>query len=358
MTSVKAPGSTALAKAANAHGFHRLRVKAVVDETADTRTYLLEVPPELQALFRYEPGQFCTFRVQVGETEQLRSYSMSSAPETDPDLAVTVKRVPEGLVSNWFYDTVRVGDVLETTKPAGVFCLRDGERPVVAFAGGSGITPVMSIAKRALTSTTRPVALLYANRDGDSVIFAGQLAELQHRYGEQLTVRYHDDTDAGLLDAAGVTDFARPHLGTADFYLCGPTPFMDLVEEVLLDQGVSADSILLERFGTPTSPLAIPADGSFEERPDTVTLVVKGQARRVPYVAGDTVLKAARRAAVPTPYSCEAGNCATCMATLREGTASMHVNNALTAAEVDEGWILTCQSVLSGPTATIEFEDL
>ena len=344
-----------LSMTASTHGFHRVPVKAVFDETKDARTYLLDVPAELQEIFRYEPGQFCTFRVSVGGVEHLRSYSMSSAPDTDPDLAVTVKRVPGGVVSNWFYDNVRAGDVLQVTRPAGVFTLRDPGRPVVAFAGGSGITPIMSIVKQALASTT--VTLLYANRDSDSVIFDAQLADLQARFGSRLHVQHHLDAEAGLLDHASVIGFAQSHLRNADFYLCGPTPFMDLVEGVLLDQGVAADSILLERFGASTA-LPPTQDDAVAQVPETVTLIVKGQAAQVPYIHGDTVLTTARRGAVATPYSCEAGNCGTCMAVLREGNAAMRCNNALTPDEVEDGWILTCQSVLSGPTATIEFEDL
>ena len=114
---------------------------------------------ELADTFRYRAGQFCTFRVCIGGEQLLRSYSMSSAPETDPDLTVTVKRVEGGAASNWFNDEVAAGDVLELTRPAGVFCVRDGNRPVVAFCGGSGITPVLSIAKSVLATTGRPVRL-------------------------------------------------------------------------------------------------------------------------------------------------------------------------------------------------------
>ena len=112
-------------------------------------------PPISGTAFAYEPGQFCTFRVHLGEDELLRCYSMSTAPETDDDLAVTVKRVPGGLVSNWFHDHVAEGDVLEVTRPAGVFCPRDGGRPIVAYCGGSGITPVMSILR---STWPRPTA--------------------------------------------------------------------------------------------------------------------------------------------------------------------------------------------------------
>jgi ferredoxin-NADP reductase len=159
----------------NRHGYHPLRVKAVVQETHDTRSFVLDVPPDLRELFQYRPGQFCTFRVRVGDDEVARCYSMSSAPEVDTDLTVTVKRVPGGIVSNWLNDHVADGDVLEVTRPSGTFCVREGDRPVIGFCGGSGVTPVISIAKSVLASSERPVDVLYANRDHRSVIFDGDL---------------------------------------------------------------------------------------------------------------------------------------------------------------------------------------
>ena len=151
------------------HGFHPLRVARVVPETHDSASLVFDVPPDLVDAFRYRAGQFCTFRVPVGDDALLRCYSMSSAPETDAELTLTVKRVAGGRVSNWLLDEVGEGDLLELTLPAGVFTLRERTTPIVAFAAGSGITPVISVLKSALASTTRSARLLYANRDAESV---------------------------------------------------------------------------------------------------------------------------------------------------------------------------------------------
>ena len=311
-------------------------------------------------MFRYRPGQFCTFRFLIDGDEQLRSYSMSSAPETDARLAVTVKRVPGGLVSNWFNDNLSDGDVVEATKPAGVFCPQETDRPLVAFCGGSGITPVMSIAKSVLVSTQRPVRLLYANRDRGSVIFGEDLAVLGARHPGRLKVRLHFDTDAGFLDAAAIAAFAGGS-PDADFYICGPGPFMDLVESTLHERGVDPSHVFIERFLVEKDerleePVAAPVDGG--ETPDGVTVILAGKTTIVPYRAGDTVLETARRGGLRPPFSCEAGNCATCMAFLREGTVSMRVNNALDADEVAEGWILTCQSLPTSSVVTVEYESM
>jgi ferredoxin-NADP reductase len=343
------------------HGYHSLRVKKVVPETHDASSIVFEVPEELRETFRYRPGQFCTFRVRIEEEDQLRSYSMSSAPETDVDLTVTVKRVAGGLVSNWLLDNVDDGDVLELTKPAGVFCPQESDRPVLGFCGGSGVTPVMSITKHLLSCGRRPVRLLYANRDRDSVIFGDALATLGARNPERLSVRHHLDTEGGFLTGEDVTAFVGADLD-ADCYICGPGAFMDLVESTLLELGVVRDRIFIERFlveqQEKDTQAAAAGTGTAAESdvPETVTVILNGKTVPVAYQRGDSLLETARRGGLRPPFSCESGNCATCMAFLKEGTATMRVNNALTPEEVEEGWILTCQGVPWGAAVTVEYE--
>ncbi len=340
------------------HGYRRLRVKRVVHETEDARSFVLDVPPQLRETFRYEAGQFCSFRVHTGGDEYARCYSMSSAPDTDADLTVTVKRVPGGFVSNWLIDHVAQGDLLDVTSPSGSFLVRSGNRPIIAFCGGSGITPVMSIAKSVLATSERPVRLLYANRDADSVIFEAALSTLQAENPEVFEVRHHLDTERGFLDAASITDFVGCHVD-ADFYICGPGPFMDLVEGTLLDAGVDAGSIFIERFTITaqagSAPVVDPEDAV---TPGAIAIILRGKRHDVAYRAGDTVLETARRAGLQAPYSCEAGNCATCMAFVKEGTVTMRVNDALTPEEVEEGWVLTCQSLPTSAALTVEYEPL
>ena len=347
------------------HGYHKLRVKKVVRETRDASSFVLDVPDELAATFRYRPGQFCTFRVQVGGGEQLRSYSMSSAPETDDDLTVTVKRVDGGLVSNWFLDHCGAGDVIEVTKPGGVFCPQETDGPVLAFCGGSGITPVMSIAKHVLGTTARPVRLLYANRDRDSVIFEAVLAALGRAYPGRLDVVHHLDAGAGFLTGDDVRGFAGADAGVADSYVCGPGPFMDLVEGVLRELGVPPERFFIERFlveqqekDAALVALEAGTGAGAGELPEEVTVILGGKKATIKYQPGDTVLETARRGGLRPPFSCEAGNCATCMAFLKEGRVTMRANNALTPEEVEEGWILTCQSLPSGETVTVEYESM
>jgi 3-ketosteroid 9alpha-monooxygenase subunit B len=342
------------------HGYHSLRIARIISETPDASSFVLDVPPELADTFRYQPGQFCTFRVHIDGEEQLRSYSMSSAPATDRELTVTVKRVVGGLVSNWFLDKLAAGDAVELTKPAGVFCPQESTRPVLGLCGGSGITPVMSITKHVLARTPRPVRLLYANRDRHSVIFDGTLTALGVEHRGRLTVQHHFDADGGFLDGEAVAQFVGGDL-EADLYICGPGPFMDLVEGTLQEIGVAPERIFIERFlveqAEKTDALVDEAAaGDPAVVPAEVTVVLGGKKTVVRYQPGDTLLETARRGGLRPPFSCEAGNCATCMAFLQEGSARMRANNALTPEEVEEGWVLTCQSLPLGPTVTVEYE--
>jgi ferredoxin-NADP reductase len=335
------------------HGFHPARITRVVEETADTQTFVLDLPPTSPSPFTYRAGQFLTFRL----CGTLRSYSMSSAPEVDASLMVTVKRVPGGLVSGWMHEHLAPGDVVEVTRPAGVFCLRETAAPMVAFGAGSGITPILSLVKSALAVTGRRVRVLTANRDAGSVIFAAALGDLAGRYPDRLEVRHHLDEGNGFVTGSQVRSFAGGDLD-ADFYICGPAPFMDLTERALLDGGVAAEQIFIERFEVaPGSEAPSGPEREGPEREGTVCVVLSGRRHTVPQHAGETLLESARRAGLSPPFSCEAGNCATCIAQVTEGEAKMRANNALDDDEIADGWVLTCQGEPVTPHVTVVYED-
>ena len=219
-------------------------------------------------------------------------------------------------------------------RPTGLFVLRDTDVPIVAFAGGSGITPVISIIKSALATTERPIVLVYANRDAGAVIFADELARLAAGAAGRLSVHHHLDTERGYLDAAACTALVgdRDH---ADFYVCGPGAYMEVVEEAL--------TIRRRRPGTGVHRAVRRAGGGPRRRPDpteSLTITLERRTQTIPYQPGDTILEAARRGGLKPPFSCEMGNCATCMAHLDDGSATMRANNALTTDEVDTGWVL------------------
>jgi 3-ketosteroid 9alpha-monooxygenase subunit B len=322
--------------------FERATVTRIVRETADARTFVLA--PH-QGPFAYRAGQYCTFRVRLDGRELLRSYSMSSAPETDDELMTTVKRVPGGLVSNWLHDHLVEGGEVELTRPAGVFCLRPADVPLLGFAGGSGITPILSLVKSALAATDRRVRLLCADRDRESAIFDAALTELAEKHQGRLTVVRHLDAERGFVTEAEVRAFVGDD-GAADCYLCGPEPFMDLVRAALPGPG----EVFTERFG------AAPRSAGGAELDGKVTIVLGRQRVSVPRHENETLLESARRAGLTPPFSCEAGNCATCMGRLAEGSATMRVNDALDDDEVAEGYVLTCQAVPDTADVTVVYE--
>ncbi|HET6733310.1 ferredoxin--NADP reductase [Mycobacterium sp.] len=340
---------------AKPHLFHRATVSRIIKETADARTFVL-APDETP--FPYRAGQFCTFKVNVEGQDLYRSYSMSSAPETDSEIATTVKRVPGGKVSNWMLDNLVEGDEVTLTRAAGTFCLTDTSAPLLGFSGGSGVTPILSLAKSALATTDRRVRLLCADRDRQSMIFEGVLDDLVARYPDRLTVVRHIDADSGLLGPASVVDFVGEDTD-ADCYVCGPEGFMSVVTAALPGPG----KVFIEDFDAAPAPIAdseAPEPASAEQAADvqgTITIHLDREKATVPQVAKETLLESARRAGMSPPFSCEAGNCGTCMARLSEGSATMRVNDALMDDEVEDGYVLTCQAVPDTPSVTVHYED-
>jgi ferredoxin-NADP reductase len=332
--------------------YHRLAVADVVAETADARSFVLEIPPALAETFRYRAGQFCTFRAEIGGERVVRSYSMSSSPDVGDRFTVTVKRVPGGKMSTWMNDALRPAAQIEAMRPAGLFVLRDAPVPIVAFAGGSGITPILSIVKTALATTAREIRLVYANRDPGSVIFAAELERLRAGSGGRFSVHHHHDSERGFLDAAACAAHAGEQTH-ADFYLCGPAPYMDVVEDGLALRRVPSSRIFIERFEVPEEAPAPAAAAS-----QTESLVIRLDRRRhtVRYEPGDTILHAARRAGLSAPFSCERGNCATCIAQIVEGKVAMRANNALTPEEVESGLVLTCQAVPMSRSVVVDYD--
>lgn len=344
-----------MAEESTADGFAPLRIRRVVRETSDAVSLVLDVPEHYSHRFSYKAGQFLTVRVSVDGRDLRRCYSMSSAPVED-ELRITVKRDPGGVVSNWINDTAAEGDELHAAAPEGKFVLPEdvsASEPLVAFAGGSGITPIMSLVRTALADSDRPVWLFYANRGRDSVIFSDPLAHLIDQHADRLTVEHHYDEDAGVVTASAVTSFVAPN-GAGHYYVCGPAPFMDTVEAALQESGVPRHRLHLERFTIAEVPPGVTDDR--HEPCEEIIIELDRKKVTATHRQGETLLQTARQKGLKAPASCETGSCGTCMAKIIEGSARMRINDALDEGEVEEGWVLTCQSLPTSRKVHVVYE--
>jgi 3-ketosteroid 9alpha-monooxygenase subunit B len=331
--------------------FHTLQIAGIVQETHDTRSFILDVPQSLRATFRYRAGQFLTFQVPWNGMQLRRCYSLSSAPETDAWPKVTVKRVDDGRVSNWFNDELEVGDSILVQPPEGRFVLRsnEGDHGIVLFGGGSGITPVLSIMKSALRTTTRDVKLIYANRDERSIIFKDEIDLWLAERPTRLEVVHHLDSEAGFMSIADIQGQFRGW-EDAEFFVCGPTGYMDTVEAAFKASNVDVGQTKFERFISPIDPdRKVEATADIPEQsadaiPESFQMLLEGQTHQVPYEKGLTLLESAVRAGHKPPSSCEDGYCGCCMALLKSGQVDMTNHDALEPSDIERGWVLPCQA--------------
>jgi ring-1,2-phenylacetyl-CoA epoxidase subunit PaaE len=330
--------------------FHTLRVAAVELEGDDARAVTFAVPPGLRDTFRFQPGQYLTLR----HGDLRRSYSVCAAPGEAP--RVGVRLVPGGAFSSWLHAALKPGDPIDVMEPEGRFgaALARQPRHVLAVAGGSGITPILSILKAHLAAAPgNRATLLYGNRRAASTMFKEELEDLKNRHLTRFTLHavfsregVDSPLHAGRLDAPKVATFLRLAGPVDEAFVCGPHAMNDEVEAALLAAGLPRERVHIERFGVP------PEAGEVSHAPQpgdaataVVTVVRDGLVREVPFGAGDeSILAAAARAGLDVPYSCKSGVCATCRCKLQEGQVRMDRNFALKPADLAAGFVLACQA--------------
>lgn len=337
-----------------------LRVSAIVVETADTKTFVLQ-PTDGRAV-PYRAGQFLTFLFDFQGHEVRRSYSMSSAPGVDADLSVTVKRVENGEVSRYLLDRVGVGDVLRALPPSGRFVLDDETAGDLVLVGaGSGITPLFSILKTALvTQPNRRVLLVYASRDAKSAIFYEKILELARRHSDRFTLLPQFSAEGRRLNNARLEGLLVGHLRgprtkqerlPVRVYLCGPAGFMRLARITLLFMGFHTEQIRQEHFvieAPPAPPVPTLAT------PSRLTVLFRGKTHVLTVPAGQYLLTAALEAGLPLPYSCRGGRCSACAARCTSGRVAMRINDVLTARDLSDGWVLTCTGYAESEEVRLE----
>jgi ring-1,2-phenylacetyl-CoA epoxidase subunit PaaE len=343
--------------------FHSLRVQRLQAEGADALVLAFDIPPELRDTFAFEPGQYLTLR----HGQERRSYSICAAAGEAP--RVGVRKVQGGAFSTWLHEHARPGVVLDVMPPQGRFgaALKRQPRHVLAVAGGSGITPILSIVKTLLQrSLDARVTLLYGNRSAATMMFKEELEDLKNRYLTRLVLhavfsREHMDSPlhAGRLDAQKFQTLLRLSGPIDEAFICGPNSLNDDAERALLAAGLKPDHVHVERFGVPSGETTKPATPQPGDAASAhITIIRDGLTRVVSYVQQDgNLLAAAARAGLEVPYSCKSGVCATCRAKLQQGQVRMERNFALEKDELAAGFILTCQAHPTTEEVVISFDE-
>lgn len=338
----------------------RLRVAEVIRETDDACSLVFDVPPALADEFAYRPGQFLTISVPAAEGPVARCYSLSSSPHTSDRHTITVKR--SGYASGWITDNVTGGTELDILPPAGVFTPASLDADLLLFAGGSGITPVMSIVKSALEQGRGKIVLIYTNRDEKSVIFAEQLRRLAE--DPRLLVVHWLDSVQGPPTVAAMTALARPY-ANYEAFICGPDPYMKIVREALGQIGVPSRRVHVERFLPLTEnpfsdrPRETAPGGGGAETDDgpaaTLEVTMDGENRVLTWPAGSRMLDVLIDEGMDAPFSCREGICGACACQVTAGEVKMANNSVLEEEDVAEGYVLACQSVPLTETVSITY---
>lgn len=359
---------------------HKLKVKKKVPETDDTYSFVLEIPAELKDKFNYKAGQFVTLFVEPKAEEVRRSYSLSSSPDWDEEFKISVKRVDGGLVSNWLIDEVNEGDFLHVTPPAGLFCLpKEHSSEFVFIAGGSGITPVISLIKSALkTVENSRIALLYCSRNEESVIFHRELRELTSKYPDRF--RYENNLTQPLKEFSGrkgrlhstdIRDFWNENECSpkAQHFLCGPDGLMTTAEAALELLGVPRDNLHRESFTAASTSntesdylesvgddAVFIGDKTQADTPLKIEAEVDGEWVSVDAKEGLSVLETLLEAGHNPPYSCMDGACMACMGKVQDGLVYQDDMGILTEDNTEVGECLTCQAKPASKKLKLTFE--
>lgn len=339
---------------------HVLVVREVVAETPDAKSLVFDLPDDLADRFRYEPGQFLTVRMP-GEPAAARCYSLSSAPDLDRHLAVTVKRVTGGAVSNWICDEVRTGERVQVLPPSGRFVPRSLDDDLLLVAGGSGITPMLSIIRSVLARGTGSIVLIYANRDEGSVIFADRLRELVERHSGRLLVLHLLETVEGLPTEARLSGLLGAFAGRTAAFICGPGPFMDTASAALRALGVERERIVVERFvSLTTDPFAEPDLQVVETGTEPgvrVTVDLDGERHVLDWPREAHLLDVLRAAGLQAPFFCREGACSACACKISAGRVTMTHNGILEQEDLAEGWVLGCQALPATDEVVVTYDE-
>ena len=348
--------------------FFSLKVSDITRETADCVSVAFEIPQEARDSFKFVQGQYITFKLDINGVELRRSYSICTSPLTDNELRIAVKKVVDGRASVYFNESLKVGDVVQAMPPLGNFYTPlspENKKHYILFAGGSGITPMLSILKTTIEAEPKSkITMFYGNQDEASIIFKKQLDLLSEKHKERLRI-YHvlnvpvieankvDPLFMGIMIPEKNKELVKRFVDIRDdneFFICGPSGMMNSVVEALNSLQFPKSRVHLEYFTPPedTSEVVENPEGMTQNNStfkSSVTIICDGEETVLTLGADDIILDSALEANIDAPYACRGGSCCTCRAKLIEGKVVMKVNYALLDNEVNQGYILTCQSI-------------
>ena len=352
--------------------FYKIKVAEIRKESEDAVSLAFEINQDLSSEFNYKPGQYLTLKFMINGEEERRSYSLCSSPYIDDLHRVAVKKVENGKVSTYINDHLNEGDIVEVMPPQGNFTLdinEENEKLYVAFAAGSGITPIMSMISSVIKKELKSkFVLFYGNKSADLTIFKSELDNLK---GERLNVEYifsresgFDDLHSGRIDKEKSNLLLKQNidlLRAEGFYLCGPEEMILNSSRALEEFGINKDKIFYELFTTPV--LLAEQNQSQDDAGDfsglaKVKVICDDEEAEFELGAdGEVILDAAVEYDLDLPFSCKGGVCCTCKAKIVEGKVTMDANYALSDAEVEEGYVLTCQAHPASDFVVVDFDE-
>jgi ferredoxin len=341
--------------------FYELTISKITQLTTSSVMITFEVPELLKKVFHFEAGEYLTLQQTIRGEKVRRAYSICSGVN-ESELSVAVKRVPNGVFSTYATTQLKAGDVLEVMPPMGSFVFFYdifGNRDIMLFSAGSGVTPMMSIAKTALSKTNIKVVFVYGNKSKEEALFFDEIEALRIQYPERFLVHYvfsqqpWGDHYTGRINDRIVNEiFAKyKDLNWGRYYACGPTELVKNLREILLLRGIDKDRIFTELFEA--SPAEI--DYSTLQGNVAITLELNGQTHSFESARNQTLLSSALLRGYDAPYSCLNGVCSSCIGRVEEGEAKMAKNETLSEEEVSQGYILTCQAYAMTDTIKVRF---
>jgi ring-1,2-phenylacetyl-CoA epoxidase subunit PaaE len=327
------------------------------------------VPEELKSEFAFKAGQYIILKTTIQGKDIRRDYSLCTNPESK-ELSVVVKAVPHGAFSSYANTVLKSGDSLEVSPPKGKFIFEpnmDQNRTIVAFAAGSGITPIMSIARTVLEQEPQSnFILVYGNKTPEDVIFYNDIISLQKYYGNRFNLKLifsrSNENDAlfGRIGRSTVNytlNNCQDSQNIDAFYLCGPEEMINNVKEALIERGVSKDKIKFELFFASIKDSKVKTEDIGDGK-TKITVIVDDEEATFTMPQKKTILEVALENDIDAPFSCKGGICCSCVARIKEGKVMMRQNNILTDSELEEGLILTCQSQPTTSTVIIDYDDV